>query len=107
MGRIDHQQKNDETERQRGLGRKINNKGIDRKGESNDSNEIPAWSGGSSDIPRLPLEHKDMKKCFRPLSICMLMINGYNQNLLAPFIQYYSPLLSRFSALMPHVILNE
>ena len=37
--RMDHQQKNDKTERARGPGRK-NNRG-DRKGESNDSPEIP------------------------------------------------------------------
>ena len=36
---MDHQQKNDKTERARGLGRR--NKREDRKGESNDSPEIP------------------------------------------------------------------
>ena len=49
---MDHQQKNDKTERARGLGRKKNKRG-DRKGESNDSPEIPDRRL-TSDIPGLP-----------------------------------------------------
>ncbi len=48
--RMDHQQKNDKTERARGPGRK--NKTGDRKGESNDSPEIPDRRI-TSDIPGL------------------------------------------------------
>ena len=48
---MDHQQKNDKTERARGLGRK--NKRGDRKEESNDSPEIPDRRE-TSDIPSLP-----------------------------------------------------
>ena len=48
---MDHQQKNDKTETARGLGRK--NKSGDRKGESNDSPEIPDRRK-TSDIPGLP-----------------------------------------------------
>ena len=48
---MDHSQKNDKTERARGLGRK--NKRGDRKGESNDSPEIPDRRV-TSDIPSLP-----------------------------------------------------
>ena len=44
--------KNDKTERARGLGRKKNNGG-DRKGESNDSPEIPDRRT-TSDIPGPP-----------------------------------------------------
>ena len=52
--RMDHKQKNDRTERARGLGRK--NKRGDRKGESNDSPEIPG-KRTTSDITicQLPL----------------------------------------------------
>ena len=49
---MDHQQKNDKTERARGLGRKNNKRG-DRKGESNDSHEIPDRRK-TLDIPGLP-----------------------------------------------------
>ena len=48
---MDHQQKNYKTERARGLGRK--NKRGDRKGESNDSPEIPDRRK-TSDIPGFP-----------------------------------------------------
>ena len=48
--RMDHQQKNDKTERARGLGRK--NKRGDRKGKSNDSPKIP--DRRVTDIPSLP-----------------------------------------------------
>ena len=47
---MDHQQKNDKTKRARGLGRK--NKRGDRKGESNDSLEIP--DGGGTRHPQPP-----------------------------------------------------
>ena len=50
--RMDHQLKNDKTERARGLGRK--NKREDRKGKSDDSPEIPDRRM-TSDIPGLPL----------------------------------------------------
>ena len=43
VSRIDYQQKNDKTERARGLGRKTRG---DRKVESNDSPEIPDNGGG-------------------------------------------------------------
>ena len=49
--RMDHQLKNDKTERARGLGR--TNKRGDRKGESDDSPEIPD-KRLTSDIPGLP-----------------------------------------------------
>ena len=50
---MDHQQKNEKTEGARGLGRKKKNKRGDRKGESNDSPEIPDRRK-TSDIPGLP-----------------------------------------------------
>ena len=51
--RMDHYQKNDKTEKEKGLGRKKKNKRWDRKGESNDSPEIPDRRE-PSDIPSLP-----------------------------------------------------
>ena len=48
--RTDHKQKNDTTERAKGLGRKRKK---DRKGESNDSPEIPDRRE-TSDIPGIP-----------------------------------------------------
>ena len=50
---MDHQQKNEKTETERELGRKKKNKRGDRKGESNDSPEIPDRRE-TSDIPGLP-----------------------------------------------------
>ena len=57
--RMDHQQKNDKTERARGLGRRKTNKRGDKKGESNESPEIPDRRK-ISDIPGLPtgVKHK-------------------------------------------------
>ena len=53
---MDHQQKNDKTEIARELGRKTNKRG-DRKGESNDSPEIPDRRV-TSDIPRTNRQSK-------------------------------------------------
>ena len=55
--RMDHEQRNYKTERARRLGRK--NKRGDRKGESNDSPEIPDMRG-TSDIPGLPFGSREM-----------------------------------------------